>query len=120
MAVDQRRLLFREEVRARRKSRSSARHSDAALRTADPVGQIIRIQKRAFMVTGLSGEGMSLMGNDQDDVRSCPTHRHEAPDRGHKLRSINVQAQIADDIPQVQQQINACSAKRHALLLVRR
>src|SRR3954447_12574770 len=41
--------------------------------TADPVGQIIRIRNVPFMVTGLlKSKGMSLMGNDQDDVAIVP------------------------------------------------
>jgi len=85
--------------------------------TADPVGQIIRIKNVPFMVTGLlKSKGMSLMGNDQDDVAIVPyTTAMKRLTGDTKLRSINVQAAIADDIPQVQQQINALLRQRHGI-----
>ncbi len=85
--------------------------------TADPVGQIIRIKNVPFMVTGLlKAKGMSLMGNDQDDVAIVPyTTAMKRLTGDTKLRSINVQANNADNIPQIQQQINALLRQRHGI-----
>jgi putative ABC transport system permease protein len=85
--------------------------------TADPVGQIVRIKNVPFLITGLlKSKGMSLMGSDQDDVIVVPyTTAMKRLTGDTKLRSINVQAENADMIPQAQQQITALLRQRHGI-----
>jgi putative ABC transport system permease protein len=85
--------------------------------TVDPVGQIIRIKNVPFLVTGmLKSKGMSLMGSDQDDVVIVPyTTAMKRLTGDTKLRSINVQVDSADLIPQVQQQIAGLLRQRHGI-----
>ena len=84
---------------------------------ADPVGQIIRIKNVPFLITGtLKAKGMSLMGNDQDDVVIVPyTTAMKRLTGDTKLRSINVQVDSVEVMPQVQQQIAALLRQRHGI-----
>ncbi|MEA3207174.1 MAG: putative transport system permease protein [Chthoniobacter sp.] len=84
----------------------------------DPVGQIIRVKNVPFLITGLlKSKGMSLMGNDQDDVIVVPyTTAMKRLTGDTKLRSINVQAATAELIPQAQQQITALLRQRHHIV----
>ena len=84
---------------------------------ADPVGHVIRIKNVPFMVVGLlKDKGMSLMGTDQDDVAIVPyTTAMKRLTGDTKLRAINVQAVNADEIQQIQQQINLLLRQRHGI-----
>jgi putative ABC transport system permease protein len=82
---------------------------------ADPVGQVIRVKHVPFMVIGLlKSKGLSLMGNDQDDVIVVPyTTAMKRLTGETKLRSINAQATSEKTVPQAVQQISSLLRQRH-------
>ena len=73
----------------------------------DPVGQVIRVKHVPFLVVGLlKAKGLSLMGNDQDDVVVMPyTTAMKRLTGDVKLRSINAQAVDEASVPKAVQQI---------------
>ena len=83
----------------------------------DPVGQIIRIKSAPFIVVGiLSAKGMSMMGSDQDDVVLVPyTSAMKRLTGATTFRSLNVQAESAAVVPDVQNQISELLRQRHRI-----
>jgi putative ABC transport system permease protein len=82
-----------------------------------PVGQIIRILNVPFIIVGeLSPKGLSVMGSDQDDVLIIPyTSAMKRVAGQSTLRSINVQAESASALLNVQQQIIDLLRQRHRI-----
>jgi putative ABC transport system permease protein len=82
-----------------------------------PVGQIIRIKNVPFTIAGmLVPKGLSVMGQDQDDVVIVPyTSSMKRVTGRTNLRSILVQAQSAQALASVGQQIAALLRERHHL-----
>ncbi|HEV7402745.1 MAG TPA: ABC transporter permease [Chthoniobacteraceae bacterium] len=81
----------------------------------DPVGHVIRLRHVPFMVVGLlKPKGLSLMGNDQDDVVIVPyTTAMKRLTGDTKLRSINAQAMDEKSVNRGVQQISALLRQRH-------
>ncbi len=81
----------------------------------DPIGQTLRIRNQPFRVIGvLVGKGLSVQGSDQDDVVIIPyTSAMKRVTKQTMLRSINVQAETADTIDDVQEAIVALLRQRH-------
>lgn len=73
----------------------------------DPVGQTIRIRNLPFKILGvMKPKGFSFFGSDQDDVVIVPTTsamRRVA--RRQYLSSILIQAQSAEMMPRIQQEV---------------
>ncbi len=84
---------------------------------ADPVGQIIRIKSAPFTVIGLlTSKGTSLMGNDQDDTVIVPYTSVMVRLTGDtKFRALNVQAESAAAMSEVQSQIADLLRQRHRI-----
>ena len=80
----------------------------------DPLGQTLRIRNIPFKVVGvLSAKGFNLFGQDQDDVVIIPYTSHmKRVARRTNLGSILVQARSAEEIDNVQQQINDLLTQR--------
>ena len=83
----------------------------------DPIGQVIRISNVPFTVVGLlSSKGLSVMGNDQDDVVIVPyTSAMKRLMGGTTLRSVLVSTEDADDLATVQGQIIDLLRQRHRI-----
>jgi putative ABC transport system permease protein len=73
----------------------------------DPIGQTLRIRNIPFKIVGvLSAKGFNFFGQDQDDVVIIPYTSHlKRIARRPNLNSIVVQAQEADQMARVQQDI---------------
>jgi len=73
----------------------------------DPVGQTLRIRNIPFKVLGLlASKGFNYFGQDQDDVVIIPYTSHlKRIARRPYLGSIMVQAEVAEQMPRVQQDI---------------
>ncbi|MDQ3624627.1 MAG: ABC transporter permease [Verrucomicrobiota bacterium] len=84
---------------------------------ADPLGQIIRIEKVPFIIIGvLTPKGLSVMGSDQDDVIVLPFTTAMKRVLGYTtLRGINVQAESAAALKSVQEQIISLLRQRHRI-----
>jgi len=84
---------------------------------ADPVGEIIRIKNAPFTIVGyLKPKGMSMMGQDQDDVLLLPyTSVMKRLTGDTTFRSFNVQAASAAMMPEVQSQITQLLRQRHKI-----
>jgi putative ABC transport system permease protein len=84
---------------------------------ANPVGQIIRIKSAPFTIVGLlSSKGTSLMGNDQDDTIIVPYTSAMVRLTGDtKFRALNVQAESAAAMNDVQAQIADLLRQRHRI-----
>jgi putative ABC transport system permease protein len=82
-----------------------------------PIGQIIRILNVPFIIVGqLSPKGLSMMGSDQDDVVIVPyTSAMKRVAGQNTLRSINVQAESASMLLNVQEQIIDLLRQRHRI-----
>jgi putative ABC transport system permease protein len=82
-----------------------------------PLGEIIRIKQVPFVIVGvLAPKGMSVMGSDQDDVIVMPYTSAMRRVLGQTmLRSITVQAESADQLAPVQQQIISLLRQRHRI-----
>ncbi len=80
-----------------------------------PLGQIIRIKGAPFIVLGvLSPKGLSVMGNDQDDIVIMPyTSAMKRITGNTSFGSFNVQADNAADLGVVEQQIVAILRQHH-------
>jgi len=84
----------------------------------DPVGQVIRIQKIPFIVTGvLTPKGQTTWGQDQDDIVFVPLTTAQRQLFGQAfpgmVRNISVQAWGPDEVKQVETQINELLRQRH-------
>jgi len=79
------------------------------------IGQIIRVKAVPFIIVGeLIPKGLGFGGNDQDDVLIIPyTSAMKRITGATTLRSINVQAENADAIASVQNQIIELLRQRH-------
>ncbi|HMJ88321.1 MAG TPA: ABC transporter permease [Candidatus Acidoferrum sp.] len=84
----------------------------------DPVGQIIRIRNVPFRVVGwLKPKGMSMGGNDEDDVILLPyTSAMRRLTGDTSFRAITVQAANASMVPNVQNQIIELLRQKHRIL----
>ncbi|HXG48025.1 MAG TPA: ABC transporter permease [Methylomirabilota bacterium] len=83
----------------------------------DPVGEIIRIRNAPFTIVGyLKPKGMSMTGNDQDDVILIPyTSAMKRLTGDTSFRSFNVQAASPALVPDVQNQITELLRQRHKI-----
>ena len=104
--------------RARRQQgrASSARPSSPIFfRTLMPSAQVIRIKNVPFTIVGvLVPKGLSVQGQDQDDVIIMPyTSLMKRLQGVTTLRTINVQAVSANALDSVQQQIMDLLRQRH-------
>ena len=83
----------------------------------DPVGQVIRIKSAPFTIVGwLEAKGSGSFGQDQDDVILVPyTSVMKRLSGDTRFRSIFVQAESPEAIPDVQQQITELLRQRHQI-----
>ena len=83
----------------------------------DPLGKVIRIKNVPFVVGGvLIPKGLSLQGQDQDDMVVIPyTSAMKRVLGGTTLRTINVQAANAELLSSVEQQITDLLRQRHRI-----
>ena len=83
----------------------------------DPVGQMIRIQHAPYEVVGvLRSKGANMMGRDQDDLVLVPWTSAMVRLTGETtFRSISVQAESAERIPEVVEQITELLRQRHRI-----
>ena len=83
----------------------------------DPVGQVIRIKSAPFTIVGwLEAKGSGSFGQDQDDVLLAPyTSVMKRLSGDTRFRSIFVQAESPESIPDVQQQITELLRQRHQI-----
>ena len=83
----------------------------------NPVGQIIRIQGAPYTVIGLlKPKGMNMMGHDQDDMILMPWSSAMVRLTGtDTFRSITVQAQSAEWVEPVMEDLTALLRQRHRL-----
>ncbi len=88
--------------------------ADQLFPNEDPLGGTIRIRNIPFKIVGvLSAKGFNLFGQDQDDVVIVPITSHmKRVSRRTNLSSILVQAQSAEQIDNVQQQITDLLTQR--------
>jgi putative ABC transport system permease protein len=84
---------------------------------ADPVGQILRIKNAPFTILGLlERKGSMPWGGDQDDVLLVPyTSAMKRLTGQTTFRFFYVQAERAEDIPNVQDQIVNLLRQRHRI-----
>ena len=83
----------------------------------DPLGKVIRIKNVPFIVGGvLVPKGLSLQGQDQDDIVIIPyTSAMKRVLGGTTLRTINVQAASPALLTPVEQQITDLLRQRHRI-----
>jgi putative ABC transport system permease protein len=83
----------------------------------DPVGQIVRIKNAPFTIVGwLAPKGANAFGQDQDDLIIMPyTSTMKRLSGDVKFRSFSAQAQNADSIGYVQNQIGDILRQRHRI-----
>ncbi|HVZ63282.1 MAG TPA: ABC transporter permease [Lacunisphaera sp.] len=81
--------------------------ADQLFQDLDPIGQTIRIRNIPFKVLGvLTPKGFNFFGQDQDDIVVIPYTSHlKRIARRPFLNSIVVQADTADAMPRIQQDI---------------
>ncbi len=81
----------------------------------DPIGQAIRIKSAPFIVVGvLKAKGLSVQGQDQDDVIIMPyTSLMKRLQGVTTLRGINISTASPADLAPVQQQIIDLLRQRH-------
>ena len=88
---------------------------------SDPVGQVIRIRKVPFVVTGtLQRKGQNLQGFDQDDIILMPisTARKRVMGSSGKQRNthwVAVKLRDGEDMTEAEQQIRELLRQRHRL-----
>ena len=82
---------------------------------SSPIGQTLRIRNQPFKVVGvLSAKGLSVQGQDQDDLVIVPyTSAMKRVTKQTMLRSINAQAASADGIATAQNDIVELLRQRH-------
>ncbi len=83
----------------------------------DPVGQIIRIKNAPFTIVGwLEAKGSGSFGQDQDDILLVPyTSVMKRLSGDTMFRSISVQADSPESIPDVKVQIEELLRQRHQI-----
>ena len=83
----------------------------------DPIGQVVRIGTEPFQIVGmLLPKGLSVQGNDQDDLIIIPyTSAMKRVQHVTMLRSINVQAAKPSLLNPVQAQIMDLLRQRHKI-----
>ena len=88
--------------------------ADQLFLDGSPLGQTLRIRNIPFKVVGVLGaKGFNLFGQDQDDVVLVPYSSHmRRVSRRTYLSSILVQAESAEAIDRVQQDITALLTER--------
>jgi putative ABC transport system permease protein len=89
-------------------------------RSADPIGQIVRIKNVPFTVVGvLARKGQSPMGQDYDDTVIVPETTFQAKIRGGLQKYIQgiiyVSAISANDTTRAQTQVSDLLRERHSL-----
>jgi len=96
--------------------------ANALFGDSDPVGQVIRIRKVPFTVTGvLERKGQSLMGQDQDDVILMPITTARKRVLGQTqgwlrtVNSISVKVRDGADMTEAENQIRNLLRQRHRL-----
>ena len=84
----------------------------------DPLGQILRVKGVPFMIVGvLEAKGLSVMGQDQDDVVIVPYTSSMKRLMGiTNIRTILVQASTPDKILPVQDQIAQLLRQKHKIV----
>lgn len=84
---------------------------------SDPVGQVVRVRNVPFTIVGLlASKGMNMMGSDQDDILLVPyTSAMKRLSGGTSFRSLNVQAESAGRIAEIQEQITNLLRQRHRI-----
>src|SRR5476649_130735 len=84
----------------------------------DPVGKTLRIRNLPFKIEGvLASKGFSLQGTDQDDIILIPySSAMKRFSRQSFLGTINVQAEDADHMQQIEQDIANLLRDRHHLV----
>jgi putative ABC transport system permease protein len=84
----------------------------------DPIGKTLRIRNLPFKIEGvLASKGFSLQGTDQDDIILIPyTSAMKRFSRQSFLGTINVQAEDADHMPQIEQDIANLLRDRHHIV----
>ncbi|HOO19880.1 MAG TPA: ABC transporter permease [Kiritimatiellia bacterium] len=83
----------------------------------NPVGQVVRIQNAPYEVVGvLKAKGANMMGRDQDDMVLVPWTSAMVRLTGEtSFRMISVQAESAERIPEVVDQITDLLRQRHRI-----
>jgi putative ABC transport system permease protein len=83
----------------------------------DPVGQVVRVKNAPFTVIGLlARKGMSMMGQDQDDIVFVPfTSAMKRLSGATTFRSFLVSASRPDLLADVQSQISDLLRQRHKI-----
>ena len=86
----------------------------------DPVGKTMRIQQNPFIVVGVLGsKGQSLDGRDQDDTVIIPLSTAQRKVFGTpflgSVRMIMVQADSAENMPRVMEDVTSLLRQRHRL-----
>jgi len=84
----------------------------------DPLGQILRVKGVPFEIVGvLAGKGLSVMGQDQDDVVIIPYTSAMKRIMGvTNLSEINIQADTPDKIIDVQNEVADLLRQRHKVV----
>ena len=83
----------------------------------DPVGEVIRVKSAPFTVVGLlAAKGVSMRGDDQDDIVLVPfTSAMKRLSGQTSFRSFIVQAASPDLMPVVQEEISNLLRQRHRI-----
>jgi putative ABC transport system permease protein len=85
----------------------------------DPLGQILRVKGVPFEIVGvLAGKGLSVMGQDQDDVVIVPYTSAMKRIMGvTNLSEINIEADSPDKIIEVQNEVADLLRQRHKIVI---
>ena len=94
--------------------------ADNLFGSADPMGQIIRVQKVPFSVIGImERKGQSPMGQDQDDVVYIPLTTAQKKIFGVTIpgmvRHIIVKAQSTEVLSELEKNVNELMRQRHRI-----
>ena len=94
--------------------------ADNLFGSADPMGQIIRVQKVPFSVIGImERKGQSPMGQDQDDVVYIPLTTAQKKIFGVTIpgmvRHIIVKAQSTEVLSEMEKNVNELMRQRHRI-----
>ena len=83
----------------------------------DPLGQILRVKGVPFQIVGvLAAKGMSVMGQDQDDVVIMPYTSCMKRIMGiTNVRTINIEAATPEKIVAVQDEVTTLLRQRHKI-----
>jgi putative ABC transport system permease protein len=85
----------------------------------DPIGQLVRVKNVPFIIVGvLAGKGLSVQGQDQDDIMIIPyTSAMKRVQRVTTLNSIMVQAAKPTLLASIQQEIIELLRQRHRITI---